>query len=82
MVLLTAIVGVAAFLGAMAGSLLGNLGLDVWNVAAASTLGTLLGQVFEAIALDLGAATGEAQIAAQGAAHLSRGVLRSCRLDN
>jgi len=71
MVLLAAIVGAATFLGTMAGSLLGNLGLDVWNVVAASTLGTLLGLVFGAIALALGAATGRTQIAAYGATGLA-----------
>ena len=71
MVLLAAIVGAATFLGTMAGSLLGNLGLDVWNVAAASALGTLLGLVFGAIALALGAATGRTQIAAYGATGLA-----------
>jgi ABC-2 type transport system permease protein len=71
MVLFAAIVGAAAFLGTMAGSLLGSLGLDVWNVAAASTLGTLLGVVFGAIALALGAATGRTQIAAYGATGLA-----------
>ena len=48
-----------------------NLGLDVWNVAAASALGTLLGLVFGAIALALGAATGRTQIAAYGATGLA-----------
>jgi ABC-2 type transport system permease protein len=71
MVLFAAIIGAAAFLGTMAGSLLGNLGLDVWNVTAASTLGTLLGLVFGAIALSLGAATGRTQIAAYGATGLA-----------
>ena len=71
MVLLAAIVGAATFLGTMAGSLLGNLGLDVWNVASASALGTLLGLVFGAIALALGAATGRTQIAAYGATGLA-----------
>ena len=71
MVLFAAIVGAAAFLGTMAGSLLGDLGLDVRNVAAASALGTLLGLVFGAIALALGAATGRTQIAAYGATGLA-----------
>jgi ABC-2 type transport system permease protein len=71
MVLFAAIVGAAAFLGTMAGSLLGDLGLDVQNVAAASALGTLLGLVFGAIALALGAATGRTQIAAYGATGLA-----------
>jgi ABC-2 type transport system permease protein len=71
MVLFAAIIGAAAFLGTMAGSLLGNLGLNVWNVAAASTLGTLLGLVFGAIALALGAATGRTQIAAYGGTALA-----------
>jgi ABC-2 type transport system permease protein len=66
-----AIAGVATFLGTMVGSLLGSLGLDVWNVAAASTLGTLLGLVFGAIAPALGAATGRTQIAAYGATGLA-----------
>lgn len=67
MVLFAAIVGAAAFFGTMAGSLLGDLGLDAWYVAAASTLGALLGLVFGAIALALGAATGRTQVAAYGA---------------
>lgn len=56
-----AIAGVATFLGTMVGSLLGGLGLDVWNVSAASTLGTLLGLVFGAIALAFGAAPAESK---------------------
>ncbi len=66
MVLLVAIVGVATFAGVTIGSLLGNLGLDVGNIAAICLLVTLLGLVFGGLALALGAATGRARIATFG----------------
>ncbi|MGB5169478.1 MAG: ABC transporter permease, partial [Acidimicrobiia bacterium] len=61
------IVGLAAFLGVAAGSLLGGLGMDMGNIAATCALGTLLGLAFGALALALGAATGLTQIASYGA---------------
>lgn len=67
MVVLVAIVGFATFAGVTIGSLLGSLGLDVGNIAAICLLVTLLGLVFGALALALGAATGSARAATFGA---------------
>jgi ABC-2 type transport system permease protein len=67
MILYAVIVGLAAFFGVAAGSLLGNLGMDIGNIAAACALATLLGLAFGALALALGAATGRTQIASYGA---------------
>jgi len=67
MILYAAIVGLAAFLGVAAGSLLGGLGIDMGNIAATCVLATLLGLAFGALALALGAATGRTQIASYGA---------------
>lgn len=66
MILYAVIAGVVSFLGVAAGSLVGNLGMDLVNVAAACTLATLLGLVFGAIALALGGATGRTTVAIYG----------------
>jgi ABC-2 type transport system permease protein len=71
MVLFAIVVGIATFAGTWAGSAAGNLGLDLWNVAATCTLGVLLGLSFGALALALGGATGKAQVASYGAAALA-----------
>ena len=67
MILYALVVGFSAFLGVAAGSLLGNLGMDLGNIAATCVLATLLGLVFGGMALALGAATGRTQIASYGA---------------
>jgi ABC-2 type transport system permease protein len=71
MVLYGVIVGVGAFLGVAAGSLIGGLGMDLGNVAATSALATLLGLAFGGLALALGAATGSTAIAAYGSTGLA-----------
>ena len=63
MVLYGFAVGLATFAGVAAGSLLGGLGLSVANIAATCLLLTLLGLVFGALALALGAGTGRVPIA-------------------
>lgn len=67
MVLLAVGVAVVTVAGVAAGSAIAGLGLSVANVAAASLLATLLGLVFGALALALGAATGRVRIAIFGA---------------
>jgi len=67
MILYAVIVGGVSFLGLAAGSLLGNLGMNLVNVAAACTLATLLGLVFGGLALALGGATGRTGVAIYGA---------------
>lgn len=66
MVLFAAIVGLATFAGVALGSLLAGLDLSIANVAAISTLVTLLGLVFGGLALALGAATGRVRVAVYG----------------
>lgn len=67
MIIYAVIVGLASFLGVAAGSLLGNLGMDVGDIAATCVLATLLGLAFGGLSLALGAATGRTQIASYGA---------------
>ena len=67
MILYGIIVGGVSFLGVAAGSLVGNLVMDLVNVAAACALATLLGLVFGGLALALGGATGRTGIAIYGA---------------
>jgi len=67
MVLYGLAVGFATFAGVAVGSLLGGLGMDMGNIAATSLLVTLLGLVFGALALSLGAATGRVPVATYGA---------------
>jgi ABC-2 type transport system permease protein len=63
MVALTLAVGFATWAGVWVGSLLGGLGMNPWNIAAASLLGSLVGIVFGAIALAVSAATGHVRVA-------------------
>jgi len=58
MVLFGLAVGLFTFLGVALGNLLGGLGLDLANVAATCLLVSLLGIVFGAVALLVGAALG------------------------
>ena len=51
-------VGFATWAGVWLGSLLGGLGINPFNIAAASILGTMVGLVFGALALVFTAATG------------------------
>ena len=67
MILYAIVVALASFLGVVGGSLLGNLGMDIGNIAATCVLATLLGLAFGGLALALGAATGRTQIASYGA---------------
>lgn len=68
MVLFATIVGVVTWAATMASSVIGDLGFDVWNIAATCALATLLGLAFGGLALALGGATGKTHIAAYGAA--------------
>lgn len=68
MIIGVAVIGVAIFVGTMAGSLAGGLDLDAANVAATSTLMTLIGLVFGALALAIGGITGRPRIAIFGTA--------------
>jgi ABC-2 type transport system permease protein len=60
------LVGVATFAGVVAGNTLAGLGMDIGHIAAASLLATLLGLVFGALALAIGAATGRTRAATYG----------------
>ena len=64
-------VGFATFAGVAGGSLLGNLGMSIGNIAATCLLVTLLGLAYGGIALALGAATGRARIASFGTTGLA-----------
>jgi len=66
MVLYGVVIGVAIFAGVAIGSLLGGLGMNMGNIAATSLLVTLVGVVFGALALALGAATGRVKVAVYG----------------
>jgi ABC-2 type transport system permease protein len=68
MVLFGIAVGVATFAGVSLGSVLGDLGMSVGNIAATATLQVLVGLVFGALALALGAGTGRTGVAILGAA--------------
>jgi ABC-2 type transport system permease protein len=59
-------VGFSIFAGVAIGSLLGGLGMSIVNIAATSLLVTLVGLVFGALALALGAATGQVKVAVFG----------------
>lgn len=63
MTLAAVVVGLLTWLGVMGGSLIAGLGLSWVNVGATSLLVTLLGLVFGALTLLIGAATGRARIA-------------------
>jgi len=67
MVVYAVVVGLATFGGVTVGSLISNLDLSIPAVAATSGLVTLLGLVFGALALALGAATGRVRVAVYGA---------------
>lgn len=67
MVLAGFVVGIATFAGVAAGSLVGGLGMNMGNIAATSLLVTLVGLVFGALALALGAAMGRVSVAIFGA---------------
>lgn len=67
MLLMGALVGLTAFAGVMTGSVTGGLGMSAANVAATCFLMTLIGFLFGALALALGAATGRAKVAMYGA---------------
>ncbi len=60
------LVGISIFAGVAAGSLVGGLGMDIGNIAATSLLVTLVGLVFGALALMIGAATGRSNVASYG----------------
>ena len=71
MVLFAFVVGFATWAGVVVGSLLGNLGMSVGNIAATCLLLTLLGLVYGGIALALSAATGRTGTAIFGATGLA-----------
>ena len=62
-----AVVGFATFAGVSIGSVIGGLGMSIANIGATSLLATLVGLVFGAVALALGAFTGSQKVAAFGA---------------
>ena len=62
------LVGVATFAGVALGSVLGDLRMDVGNIAAAAALQVLVGLAFGTLALALSAGTGRTGIAIIGAA--------------
>lgn len=64
MVVYALTVGIATWLGVWLGSVLAGLGMNWMNIAATSLLATLVGLVFGALSLLLGAATGRTKIAA------------------
>lgn len=66
MVVHVAILGILTFVGTALGSILGGLGISFASIAAASLLATLLGLVFGAASLALGAATGRMAITVSG----------------
>ena len=67
MVLYALVVGVATFAGVALGSLLGDVGMDIGNIAATCLLQSLVGLVFGALALALSAGTGSTKVAIFGA---------------
>jgi ABC-2 type transport system permease protein len=67
MVLYAVVVGGASILGTAAGSMLGDLGMSIGNVAATTTLAVLVGLVFGGLALGIGGATGRTEFATFGA---------------
>jgi ABC-2 type transport system permease protein len=60
-------VAAATFAGVALGSVVGGLGMDLGNVAAACTLQMLTGLVFGSIALALSAGTGRKSVSIWGA---------------
>jgi ABC-2 type transport system permease protein len=71
MLVMGALVGLSTFAGVTAGALLADKGMDIGNIAATCVLMTLVGYVFGALALALGAATGKAKVAMFGAIGLA-----------
>ncbi|MEA2023548.1 MAG: ABC transporter permease subunit, partial [Actinomycetota bacterium] len=71
MVLFAFVVGFATFAGVAGGSLLGNLGMSIVNIAATCLLVTLLGLAYGGLALALGATTGRTGIAIFGTTGLA-----------
>ncbi len=67
MVLYAFAIGLATFAGVALGSVLGDLGMNIGNIAATCLLQTLVGLVFGALALALGAGTGRTKVAIFGA---------------
>ena len=68
MVLMVGLLGFFTWAGVGLGSWLGDLGVGVTGIAAITLLSTLLGLVFGALALVIGAATGRVPAAVYGAA--------------
>lgn len=66
MVLLTGVVGLATWAGVAVGIVLPGLDVSIANAGVASLLATLLGLVFGALALAIGAATGRSGAAISG----------------
>ena len=71
MVLAMLVLGVTAFAGTVAGSLLGGLGMSAANVAAASAQSAALAVVFGATTMLAGAATGRSRPAALAGAAIA-----------
>lgn len=67
MVLYSFSVGAVTFAGVALGSVLGDLGMDIRNIAATCLLQSLVGLVFGALALALSAGTGLKRVAIFGA---------------
>lgn len=63
MLALGALVGISTFAGVAAGFVIGGLDLNVGNLAATCVLMTLVGYLFGALALAIGAGTGKARAA-------------------
>ena len=63
MVVYAFVIGFATFAGVALGSLVGNLGMDIGNIAVTALLQTLLGLAFGGLALALSAGTGQTKIA-------------------
>lgn len=68
MVVFGVVVGIATFAGVALGSVWGDLGMSIGNIAATSALQVLVGLVFGALALALGAGIGRTSVALYGAA--------------
>ena len=66
MVVFAVIVGISAFAGTAAGSVVGRLGIDMSNILSASAMAVLLGLTFGGIALLLGGASGRTDVAIYG----------------
>ncbi|MEN8039905.1 MAG: ABC transporter permease subunit [Actinomycetota bacterium] len=71
MIIFAFVIGFSTFAGVAVGSLLGNLGMSIGNIAATCLLVTLLGLAYGGLALALGAATGRTRIATFGATGLA-----------